>query len=73
MDLETPRLLIRDFVSADLDAVHSILDIDLSMDNCTKLQRNHWLEWTILASIRGLGADEPFGCALMMLLWWMRD
>jgi [ribosomal protein S5]-alanine N-acetyltransferase len=48
MDLETPRLLIRDFVSADLDAVHSILDIDLSMDNCTKLQRNHWLEWTIL-------------------------
>jgi [ribosomal protein S5]-alanine N-acetyltransferase len=48
MDLETPRLNIRDLAPADLDAVHAMLDVDLSMDSCTRAERARWLEWTIL-------------------------
>jgi [ribosomal protein S5]-alanine N-acetyltransferase len=48
MDLETPRLHVRELTPADLDAVHAILDVDLTMNPCTKVERARWLEWTIL-------------------------
>lgn len=48
MDLDTPRLRIRDLVRDDLDAVHALLDTDLGMDSCDRDERARWLEWTIL-------------------------
>jgi RimJ/RimL family protein N-acetyltransferase len=48
MDLDTPRLRVRDLVREDLDAVHTLLDVDLEMDNRTRDERARWLEWTIL-------------------------
>jgi ribosomal-protein-alanine N-acetyltransferase len=48
MHLQTERLLVRDLTSTDLDSVHTILDIDLRMDNRTRQDRGRWLDWTIL-------------------------
>jgi RimJ/RimL family protein N-acetyltransferase len=45
--LKTARLLVRDLAPTDLDPVHTILDIDLSMDGCTRAERARWLGWTI--------------------------
>jgi [ribosomal protein S5]-alanine N-acetyltransferase len=53
--LETERLLIRPFTMADLDAIHQILDIDLltadfgSEGAKTRVERQRWLQWTILS------------------------
>jgi RimJ/RimL family protein N-acetyltransferase len=52
--LETARLLIRPFVMADLDAVHQILDLELSeadfgSEGAQSLEeRRQWLEWAVL-------------------------
>jgi RimJ/RimL family protein N-acetyltransferase len=48
MDLETPRLHVRDLVPEDLDAVYALLDTDLSMDDRTRADRARWLDWMIL-------------------------
>jgi RimJ/RimL family protein N-acetyltransferase len=48
MHLQTERLTVRDLTATDLDAVHSLLDIDLRMDNRTRHDRGRWLDWTIL-------------------------
>jgi RimJ/RimL family protein N-acetyltransferase len=48
MHLLTERLIVRDLTSMDLDAVHSLLDVDLRMDNRTRHDRGRWLDWTIL-------------------------
>jgi [ribosomal protein S5]-alanine N-acetyltransferase len=52
--LETARLQIRPFVMADLDALHQIVDIELSdadfgTEGAQSLdERREWLEWAIL-------------------------
>lgn len=52
--LETERLIVRPFAMDDLDAVHQILDIELSeagfgADGAKALEeRRAWLQWTIL-------------------------
>jgi RimJ/RimL family protein N-acetyltransferase len=48
MDLDTTRLRVRDLVREDLDAVHTLLDLDLRMGPCTRDERARWLEWTVL-------------------------
>ncbi len=53
--LETERLLIRPFIMDDLDAIHQLLDIDLSEAEfgtegaTTRHEREQWLHWTILS------------------------
>jgi RimJ/RimL family protein N-acetyltransferase len=53
--LETERLLIRPFEIDDLDAIHSILDVQLSdadfgSEGAQSLeQRKRWLEWTVMS------------------------
>ncbi len=59
MLLDTERLLVRDLVSADLDAVHAILDVDLRMDDRTREDRARWLEWTILDYEQRHRAHQP--------------
>jgi ribosomal-protein-alanine N-acetyltransferase len=45
--LETERLLIREFVIEDLQALPRVLDVEVSQaDSRAEMQR--WLEWTIL-------------------------
>jgi ribosomal-protein-alanine N-acetyltransferase len=52
--LETARLVIRPFVMADLDALHQIVDVELSeadfgAEGAQSLdERREWLEWAIL-------------------------
>lgn len=52
--LSTERLLVREFVAADLDAVHRLLDVELAeadtgTDGALTLDaRRRWLEWTEL-------------------------
>jgi RimJ/RimL family protein N-acetyltransferase len=52
--LGTERLLIREFVAGDLDAVHRLLDVDLADADpgtegaLTLAARRRWLEWTVL-------------------------
>ena len=52
--LETARLVIRPFVMADLDALHQIVDVELSeadfgAEGAQSLdERRKWLEWAIL-------------------------
>jgi len=47
--LETPRLVIRPFVSDDLQAVHSILDQELAdFQPKSQDERRSWLAWTVL-------------------------
>jgi len=52
--LQTERLRIRPFVQEDLDAIHTILDIELSdavMGNegaQSRVARQRWLDWAIL-------------------------
>ena len=52
--LETARLVIRPFVMADLDALHQILDVELSEANFgtegaqSLDERREWLEWATL-------------------------
>ena len=52
--LETARLMIRPFVMADLDALHQILDVELSeadfgSEGAQSLdERREWLEWAVL-------------------------
>jgi len=52
--LETARLLIRPFVMADLDALHQIVDVELSdadfgTEGAQSLdERREWLEWATL-------------------------
>jgi RimJ/RimL family protein N-acetyltransferase len=48
VDLDTPRLRVRELTPGDLDAVHAILDLDLVMSPCTRPERARWLDWTIL-------------------------
>jgi RimJ/RimL family protein N-acetyltransferase len=51
--LETGRLLIRPFQLGDLDAIHQILDVELSDTGSSSSQsfaaRRQWLDWTILS------------------------
>jgi len=53
-ELQTPRLVIRRFVAADLDAVHQLLDVDLadadfgSEGAGSRQQREDWLRWSVL-------------------------
>lgn len=53
--LDTERLLIRSFTMDDLDAIHQLLDIDLSDAEfgtegaTTRHEREQWLHWTILS------------------------
>ena len=53
--LETERLLIRPFSMDDLDAVHQLLDVDLSTADfggegvMTREERQQWLQWTVLS------------------------
>jgi RimJ/RimL family protein N-acetyltransferase len=52
--LETKRTSIRPFVLDDLEAVHQLLDVELSdgnstsSDDDTMAERRRWLQWTIL-------------------------
>ena len=52
--LETARLLIRPFVMTDLDALHQIVDVELSEADFGTAgaqsldERREWLEWAIL-------------------------
>ena len=52
--LETARLIIRPFVMPDLDALHQILDVELSeadfgSEGAQSLdERREWLEWAVL-------------------------
>jgi len=52
--IETERLLIREFVAGDLDAVHQLLDVDLAEAELgttgatTRDERRRWLEWSVL-------------------------
>lgn len=66
--LTTPRLTIRPFQAADLDAVHTLLDHDLaeadfgSSGALTRAQRKRWLRWTILsAEQHALLYQPPYG------------
>jgi ribosomal-protein-alanine N-acetyltransferase len=51
--LTTDRLVIREFVSTDLDAAHQLLDVDLAdadlaTDGATTLPaRRRWLDWAV--------------------------
>ncbi len=53
--LETERLIIRPFSMDDLDAVHQLLDVDLSTADfgsegvMTREERQQWLQWTVLS------------------------
>lgn len=53
--LETERLIIRPFSMEDLDAVHQLLDVDLSTADfgsegmMTRAERRQWLQWTVLS------------------------
>lgn len=66
--LETNRLLVRPFIPDDLDAIHQILDIELSeADFGTEgpqqyAQRREWLQWTVI-SYRELAKlyQPPYG------------
>ena len=52
--LETERLIIRPFTMIDLDAIHRLLDVDLSTADfggegvLAREERQQWLQWTIL-------------------------
>jgi ribosomal-protein-alanine N-acetyltransferase len=46
--LETERLIIRPFTLDDLDAVHQILDIEVTMETLSLDERKQWLAWTVL-------------------------
>jgi RimJ/RimL family protein N-acetyltransferase len=52
--LTTERLLIREFVAGDLDAVHRLLDVELAgaatgaEGVLTLAARRRWLDWTVL-------------------------
>jgi ribosomal-protein-alanine N-acetyltransferase len=52
--LETARLLIRPFVMTDLDALHQIVDVELSAADFgtegaqSREGRREWLEWAVL-------------------------
>lgn len=52
--LETDRLLIRPFALADMDAIHEILDVELSAADVGNTgpqqyeQRREWLQWTVM-------------------------
>jgi len=49
MDLDTPRLRIRELAPDDLDALHALADVDLSGAGVeTRAERARWLEWTVL-------------------------
>ncbi len=53
--LETDRLLVRPFTLDDLDALHQILDIELSEADVGDVgprqyaERREWLQWTVLS------------------------
>ena len=53
--LETERTSIRPFVLDDLEAVHQLLDVELSDDESTRseddlmAERRRWLQWTVLS------------------------
>src|SRR5207248_4451359 len=53
--LETEQLIIRPFSMDDLDAVHQLLDVDLSTADfgsegvMTREERQQWLQWTVLS------------------------
>ena len=53
--LETGRLIIRPFSMEDLEAVHQLLDVDLSTADfggegvMTRAERQQWLRWTVLS------------------------
>jgi [ribosomal protein S5]-alanine N-acetyltransferase len=47
--LTTERLLVREFVSADLEAVHTLLDREIRLEApLTREERQAWLTWTRL-------------------------
>src|SRR4051794_24692137 len=47
--LETERLVVREFVSDDLDDVHTLLDEEITLEEAiTREERQEWLTWTIL-------------------------
>jgi RimJ/RimL family protein N-acetyltransferase len=45
--IETPRLILRELIPDDLDAVHAILDRDLGAGGVSRADRAEWLQWTI--------------------------
>jgi RimJ/RimL family protein N-acetyltransferase len=47
--LETERLLVREFEPGDLEAVHTLLDVELGPEGAlTREERHEWLTWTVL-------------------------
>jgi [ribosomal protein S5]-alanine N-acetyltransferase len=47
--LATERLLVREFAAADLDAVHTLLDTEITLEAAlTREERQVWLTWTRL-------------------------
>jgi [ribosomal protein S5]-alanine N-acetyltransferase len=46
--LRTNRLVIREFGMDDLEAVHTLLDVQLEGGLATLEQRRDWLRWTVL-------------------------
>ena len=67
--LETPRLRIRPFALADLDAVHRLLDVALGPDGAlTRDERQRWLQWTVLAYDQlALLHQPPYGDRAIVL------
>ena len=72
--LETERLVICPFIMDDLDAIHQLLDIDLSEAEfgtegaTTRSERERWLQWTI-ASYEELAKlyQPPYGDRAIVL------
>jgi RimJ/RimL family protein N-acetyltransferase len=58
--LATERLLVREFVSADLDAVHTLLDTEIILEApVTREERQAWLTWTELGYRQLARLNQP--------------
>jgi ribosomal-protein-alanine N-acetyltransferase len=67
--LETERLVVREFVAADLPAVHTLLDAEIALEDAlTRAERQEWLTWTML-SYRQLARlyQPPYGDRAIVL------
>jgi len=62
---ETARLLIRPLAMDDLEAIHQILDVDLSTADFgsegaqSRDDRAHWLQWTIMSYAEQVKLYQP--------------
>jgi RimJ/RimL family protein N-acetyltransferase len=62
MRLQSERLLVRDLITTDLEAVHAVLDLDLRWDHRSRTDRAQWLNWTIADyEQRALLHQPPYG------------